>query len=116
MCGSNIDTEMEIAKQDFVLLPDGFLDARVDIAFSVKVANFRTISVIDEITSEQRDKEDTYSMVIYFVKPGDTLWKIAKRFGSTVEDIARVNGIENPDLIQVGKQLYIPRYSARRTA
>ena len=50
-------------------------------------------------------------MVIYFVKPGDTLWKIAKKFGSTVEDIARVNGIENVNMLQVARQLYIPRYS-----
>ena len=49
-------------------------------------------------------------MVIYFTKPGDSLWKIAKRFGSTVEDIARVNGIEDVDNIPVGKQLFIPRY------
>ena len=50
-------------------------------------------------------------MIIYFVKPGDTLWNIAKKFGSTVEDISRVNGIENPDILQVGRQLFIPRYN-----
>ena len=38
-------------------------------------------------------------MEIYVVKAGDTLWKIAKRFGSTVEDIERVNGIENADIV-----------------
>ena len=35
----------------------------------------------------------------YTVQPGDTLWKIAKKYGSTVDDIVRVNGIENPDKI-----------------
>ena len=54
-------------------------------------------------------------MVIYFVKPGDTLWKIAKRYRSTVEDIARVNNIENPDRISVGQQLFIPKCSMCRT-
>ena len=49
-------------------------------------------------------------MVIYFVKPGDTIWKIAKKFRSTIEDIARVNGIENADKIYVGQQLYIPKF------
>jgi len=33
-------------------------------------------------------------MTIYFVKPGDSLWKIAKKFRTTVENIAGVNGIE----------------------
>ena len=49
-------------------------------------------------------------MVIYFVKQGDTLWKIAKKFRTTVEDIARVNEIENENKISVGKQLYIPKF------
>ena len=48
--------------------------------------------------------------MLYIVKKGDTLWKIAKEFGSTVDDIARTNGIENPDVIQVGQKLYIPKF------
>ena len=50
-------------------------------------------------------------MVVYFVKSGDSLWKVAKKFGSTVEEIARVNGIEELDRINVGKQLFIPRFN-----
>ena len=50
-------------------------------------------------------------MVIYFVKPGDSLWKIAKKFGSTVSAIAEVNNIEQVDNISVGQQLFIPRYN-----
>ena len=49
-------------------------------------------------------------MVIYFVKPGDTLWNIAKKFGSTVEAIVRVNGIEDVNNLTIGRQLFIPRY------
>ena len=36
---------------------------------------------------------------MYIVKKDDTLWKIAKRFGSTVEDIVRINGIEDENKI-----------------
>ena len=48
----------------------------------------------------------------HFISPsrvGDTLWKIAKKFGSTVDEIVKVNGIENPDVIMPGEQLFIPR-------
>ena len=44
----------------------------------------------------------------YTVQPGDTLLGIAQRFGVPVEQLARVNGIEDPDLIQVGQQLVLP--------
>ena len=54
-------------------------------------------------------------MVIYFVKPGDTLWRIAKKYKSTIKDIVRVNNIENPDSLEVGTQLFIPKCSVCRT-
>ena len=55
-------------------------------------------------------------MVIYFVKKGDTLWKIAKKFKSTIEDIARINNIEDVDKIDIGQQLYIPKYIKKNIA
>ena len=57
---------------------------------------------------------EDYSVIIYVVKDGDTLWKIAKKYGSTVDDIVRVNGIENPDKINIGEKIYIPKYVLKR--
>lgn len=47
------------------------------------------------------------AFIIYTVQKGDTLWKLAKRFNTTVEDILAVNDIENPDLIYPGQRLII---------
>jgi LysM repeat protein len=44
----------------------------------------------------------------YVVQPGDTLFRIALRFGTTVQAIAQANHIVNPDLIYVGQVLIIP--------
>jgi predicted chitinase len=44
----------------------------------------------------------------YTVQPGDTLSAIAERHGTSVDAIARENGITNPNFIQVGQQLRIP--------
>jgi 3D (Asp-Asp-Asp) domain-containing protein len=43
------------------------------------------------------------------VKKGDTLYSIARRHGSTVDEIAKINGIENPSLIRIGQVLTVPR-------
>lgn len=44
----------------------------------------------------------------YLVQPGDTLGKIAKRLGTSVEAIAQANHIGNLDVIFAGQVLYIP--------
>ena len=59
---------------------------------------------------EENRNFERFSVVIYFVKPGDTLWKIAKEFKSTVSNIAKLNDIENENNINVGEQLFIPMF------
>ncbi|HEU0294027.1 MAG TPA: LysM peptidoglycan-binding domain-containing protein [Anaerolineales bacterium] len=44
----------------------------------------------------------------YVVRSGDTLYSIAKKYGTTYTEIARVNGISNPRLIYPGQRLCIP--------
>ncbi len=46
--------------------------------------------------------------VRYTVQPGDTLTRIAARFGTTVGAIVEANGLTNPNLIYVGQVLVIP--------
>lgn len=104
-----LNTEISIAKQDFVVMSDSNIDMKIDLSFKLDITKEEEINIIDEISKTEALGRETYSIVIYYAKPGDTLWKIAKRFGSTVEDIVRVNNIENPDVIMPGEQLFIPR-------
>lgn len=45
---------------------------------------------------------------IYTVQRGDTLGRIAERYGVSVNDLVTLNKIANPNLIEVGQQLIIP--------
>src|SRR5439155_2381082 len=45
----------------------------------------------------------------YTVRLGDTLFGIARRFGTTVSKLAAANGLSNPNLIFAGQVLVIVR-------
>ena len=47
-------------------------------------------------------------MSSYEIKRGDTLGALAKRFGTTVRELARVNKISNPDRIKAGAKIIVP--------
>lgn len=49
------------------------------------------------------------SITIYMVQPKDTLWKIAKRYYTTIDDIIKVNEITDPENISTGMKLIIPK-------
>ena len=86
------------------------VEAKVDINFLLDVSNTLQINMINEVSLDETRNKEIYSMVIYFVKPGDTLWNIAKKLGSTVSDIVRVNNIEDANKIYPGQQLFVPKY------
>lgn len=44
----------------------------------------------------------------YVVQPGDTLWRLAQRFGTSIDELVDLNDIRNPDLIFVGQVLVLP--------
>jgi len=45
--------------------------------------------------------------VRYVVRPGDTLWRIARRFGTTPEKIARLNARRTDALLRPGEVLWV---------
>ncbi|WP_170270373.1 LysM peptidoglycan-binding domain-containing protein [Heliorestis acidaminivorans] len=47
-------------------------------------------------------------MLIYIVQKGDSLGKIASRYGIKVSDLLQYNDLPDPDLLYVGQRLQIP--------
>lgn len=46
-------------------------------------------------------------IIEYVVQAGDSLWLIARRFGATVDEIKRLNGL-TIDLLNIGQVLKVP--------
>lgn len=64
--------------------------------------------LVDMTSVEGELPKKRASLTIYAVQHGDTLWKIAKKYASTIEDLIKINNIEDPDVVKVGHKLIIP--------
>ena len=60
--------------------------------------------ITQNVPSQKPDETDTFQ---YTVQPGDTLWLISRRYGTTVDAIKRLNGLTG-DMLYIGQVLKIP--------
>ena len=108
----NIETKMNVLNKNFDVKQNGGIECSIDVEALADFMQSSNMNIIDDIQIEENDADsgDYDSLIIYIVQKGDSLWEIAKSHKSTVDDIARVNGIEDPNQIEVGQKIYIPKF------
>ena len=90
--------ELVAANSDLIKNPN-----RIHIGWKLKIPQHRATGTMVAPT-------DNNNSDAYIIKPGDSLWAIARRYGCTVADIVKMNSnlITMPDRIRVGWQLNMP--------
>lgn len=63
--------------------------------------------LVGQILKLRRDDLSQVENNTYVVQQGDTLSKIAQKYGTTYQELARINNISNPNYIQVGQVIKI---------
>ncbi len=108
-----ITTQIECVGDNFVVISNGEIECKINLQFEMELSDYKNINIIDEVKVINNRNVQNYSMVIYTVKQGDTLWSIAKRYKTTVEDIININELES-DKIDIGNKIYIQRYKENK--
>lgn len=65
------------------------------------------INTIEENEDSEIPKKKA-SVTIYVVESGDTLWKLAKKYNTTMDAIASANSMDLNDILEIGMKLIIP--------
>jgi len=66
------------------------------------------LSKLDTLPSWKPSKNEYYNYIIYRVKRGDTLYRIAAKYRTSVNAIARANRISRKRTLRIGQKLRIP--------
>lgn len=85
------------------------IDIKITVYVKVNVENILNISSIESIEDLPINLNDISSINIYIVKPGDSIWKIAKKYKTSMDNIIKINNLENPDSIDVGQKILVIR-------
>ncbi|WMI81016.1 DUF3794 and LysM peptidoglycan-binding domain-containing protein [Anaerotignum sp. MB30-C6] len=98
-----------VEEMDFQILSDKEGELFASIMLEVDAKRQETAQVVTDIRLKDCDKSQKFlaGAVIYTVQPGDSLWKIAKCFDTTIERILMVNDIEDPNKIYPGQKILI---------
>jgi membrane-bound lytic murein transglycosylase D len=84
----------------------------VPAGYRMKIPANRSLEpLIVEVKNDVPAKQpkERAQVVHHRVKPGETLYAIARRYGASVQRIAQVNGLRRSHLLRVGSTLRIPR-------
>ncbi len=64
----------------------------------------------DEIANEEQDKKEAAekaAMRYHTIRSGDTLGALARKYGTTVTNICRLNGIKSTTILRIGRKLRV---------
>ena len=87
------------------------MDVEIKISLEIRtnLEDVMNMNIIPKIEEKVLNLSELDSINIYIVKPGDSLWKIAKKYKTSIEKIIKTNDIANSDKIDVGQKLLIIR-------
>jgi LysM repeat protein len=99
VCLENVEASIELNNID--------IKALIEVYARVNYLTHKEFLVDMEPIEGEIPKKKA-SLTIYVVQHGDTLWKIAKKYYTTIQALVKLNEIEDADAIKVGDKLIIP--------
>ncbi len=101
---TSCDAKILLEHTAYTINGDGCLDLRFVLGLSLKALKTGEVCLIEGLSEIPMENPTFPAMLLYFVQEGDSLWKIAKRYHTTVETIKALNALES-DTIYPGQQL-----------
>lgn len=114
MKGINADMKADVAFElehcNYSMISSNQVEIRIVISVNSKVESKKKLHVISKANEnmiEENKLKPKPSVIIYITQPGDNLWKIAKKYGTTVDNLVKTNNLADRDILIPGQQIII---------
>lgn len=105
-----VSVDIAIDHVAFNMLSPRETEVRFQLTFNTQVSEEEEVCIIGGIEFTDMDADmlnSTASMTVYIVQSDDSLWKIAKRFNTSIDELLAVNDLEHTGKVGVGQKLLI---------
>lgn len=100
-------TEYQVVAGDTLSGIANRFNTTLDELVSINNISNPNLILVGQILKLKRDNLSHNENNTYIVQQGDTLSGIAQKYGTTYQELARINNISNPNYIQVGQVIKI---------
>jgi len=107
----NCEVDLEVEHCNYSMVSANEVEIRVIMNVCIKVINTVNLPLVTKVSESSFEEKNSEcpSVTIYFSQPEDNMWKIAKKYSTTVDNIKKINNMCEDDNILPGQQIMIPR-------
>lgn len=107
--GASAEADAVCVDDCYALPAAGGAELRFELCFRVRLVETLRCTMLTGL-KQGAEKEDGQqpSLVLKTVSEGESLWSLAKRYGSTMQEILRTNNLEAEEQLREGRLLLIP--------
>ena len=70
---NNVD--IEVRNSNFIIQDGNMVDSNIDLEVNTNSCRNSSMNIIDQIENTGEKEQEDYSVIMYIVKKGDTLWE-----------------------------------------
>jgi len=107
-----LSIKADVEHINFSLVSNSEVELRVVVCASASITMVNDISVITKVAETEISIETLTSrpsVVIYYVRPNDSLWAVAKKYLTTCDIIRAFNDLDEKSILTPGMKLVIPK-------
>lgn len=107
-----LSIKADVEHINFSLVANDEVELRIVICAAANITMVNEISVISKLAEAEISADNMTSrpsVVIYYVRPNDSLWAVAKKYLTTCDMIKAFNELDEKNTLSPGMKLVIPR-------
>lgn len=112
--GMIVDVDVNVEDIEYRIVDSSQMQMKINLKFNCIVNEEVQIKGVNSISILESPMKEIPSIVIYYVKPNDSLWTIAKKYRSTIAEIKESNMLKD-DTIFPNQQLLITKRNKKNT-